>query len=198
VAKPDLVILDFMMPVRDGISAGREIRTLCPETPIMLFTLHASPSLAIQAKSIGFEAVVGKTDTALIEVIRRVLQSRAGVRTSEGKPAAKIPSGAQPQPGTGGSPAKRAGRSDPVPGPEAHNARSVRMFNSGDLVPKNGLYAVTHSSHRLPQEVALLRGQRFPGCSHCSAAVGFQVLKGRKPRRGSKMSVGVLRASVDG
>lgn len=76
-AKPDLVILDFMMPVRDGISAGLEIRALCPETPIILFTLHMSASLEIQAKSIGFDAVVGKTEsTALIEVIRRVLQGR--------------------------------------------------------------------------------------------------------------------------
>src|SRR5690348_4871779 len=95
--KPDLVILDFIMPVRDGISAGREIRAMYPDTPIILFTLHASPSLEIQAKSSGFDAVVGKTEgTALIEAIRRVLQSSASVRVGEGEPAARILSDAQP------------------------------------------------------------------------------------------------------
>ena len=40
--KPDLVILDFAMPVMSGVEAGKQIRKLYPDVPIILFTLHAS------------------------------------------------------------------------------------------------------------------------------------------------------------
>ena len=39
--KPDLVILDFAMPVMSGVEAGKQIRKLYPGVPIILFTLHA-------------------------------------------------------------------------------------------------------------------------------------------------------------
>ena len=39
--KPDLVILDFAMPVMSGVEAGKQIRKLYPDVPIILFTLHA-------------------------------------------------------------------------------------------------------------------------------------------------------------
>ena len=40
--KPDLVILDFAMPVMSGIEAGKRIHELFPTVPIVLFTMHAS------------------------------------------------------------------------------------------------------------------------------------------------------------
>lgn len=39
--KPDLVILDFAMPVMDGAQAARAIHELLPEVPIILYTMHA-------------------------------------------------------------------------------------------------------------------------------------------------------------
>jgi chemotaxis response regulator CheB len=39
--KPDLVILDFAMPVMSGSEAGMKIRELYPQVPIILFSLHA-------------------------------------------------------------------------------------------------------------------------------------------------------------
>jgi CheY-like chemotaxis protein len=38
--KPDLVILDFAMPVMSGIQAAKLIRAKMPGVPIILFTLH--------------------------------------------------------------------------------------------------------------------------------------------------------------
>jgi CheY-like chemotaxis protein len=38
--KPDLVILDFAMPVMSGIQAAKLIRAKLPNVPIILFTLH--------------------------------------------------------------------------------------------------------------------------------------------------------------
>jgi CheY-like chemotaxis protein len=40
--KPDLVILDYSMPVMDGLEAARRIHELLPEMPIVLFSLYAS------------------------------------------------------------------------------------------------------------------------------------------------------------
>jgi DNA-binding NarL/FixJ family response regulator len=70
--KPDMVILDFQMPQRDGISAGRAIHAFLPNVPLLLYTMFATvPSLENEAKKLGFQAVVQKGDTAgLIAAIR--------------------------------------------------------------------------------------------------------------------------------
>jgi CheY-like chemotaxis protein len=38
--KPDLIILDFSMPVMSGIQAAKFIKAQRPEVPIILFTMH--------------------------------------------------------------------------------------------------------------------------------------------------------------
>jgi len=75
-AKPDLVILDMRMPVRDGISAGREIRELLPGVRIVMFTMVDSPWLEAEAAASGFQGVVQKSRcAALIPAIRKALAS---------------------------------------------------------------------------------------------------------------------------
>lgn len=75
--RPDLVILDVLMPLRDGISAGREIRTILPNAPIVLYTILASPALEADARRAGFHAVVHKANAAeLISTIRSALGGR--------------------------------------------------------------------------------------------------------------------------
>lgn len=72
--KPDIVILDVLMPVRDGISAGREIHTVLPNAPILLYTILASPALEADARRAGFHAVIPKYNAAaLITAIRTAL-----------------------------------------------------------------------------------------------------------------------------
>jgi CheY-like chemotaxis protein len=39
--KPDLVILDYSMPVMDGFEAAKRIHEVLPGTPIVLFSLFA-------------------------------------------------------------------------------------------------------------------------------------------------------------
>jgi hypothetical protein len=51
------------------------------------------------------------------------------------------------------------------------------MFRTGEMVPKSGIYRVTHLRHRLPHEVTLLAGQNFPRCSRCKSAVQFQAVR---------------------
>ena len=40
---PDLVVLDFLMPRKNGIDAAREIGKLSPKTPILLCTIFFDP-----------------------------------------------------------------------------------------------------------------------------------------------------------
>ena len=43
--KPDLVVLDYSMPVMDGLDAARRIHEVLPEMPIVLFSLfHRKPN----------------------------------------------------------------------------------------------------------------------------------------------------------
>ncbi|HXT85793.1 MAG TPA: response regulator transcription factor [Verrucomicrobiae bacterium] len=94
--KPDLVILDVLMPVRDGISAGREIHTALPNAPILLYTILASPALEADAKRAGFHAVVPKYNAAaLITAIRSALSRRgfsSGQPPSPSQPRGPLPS----------------------------------------------------------------------------------------------------------
>lgn len=72
--KPDLVILDFSMPVLDGISAGRKIRAILPDVPVLLYTFIASARIEQAAKEAGIDAVIEKADfRKLVEEMRRLV-----------------------------------------------------------------------------------------------------------------------------
>ena len=56
--KPDLIILDVSMPRMGGIEAAPRLKTLLPQTPIILFTLHEGLMKSFDARDIGVDAVV--------------------------------------------------------------------------------------------------------------------------------------------
>jgi two-component system, chemotaxis family, chemotaxis protein CheY len=58
--RPDVIILDFMMPVKDGLQAAREILQLRPSVPIVLHTLFTTDQLRTLAEGIGVRHVVSK------------------------------------------------------------------------------------------------------------------------------------------
>lgn len=72
--KPDLIVMDLAMPLLDGLRASSEILKLAPALPIVLYTLHNNPQIALEAKKAGIQAVVSKTDDmkVLVETIARV------------------------------------------------------------------------------------------------------------------------------
>jgi hypothetical protein len=49
-------------------------------------------------------------------------------------------------------------------------------FQTGALAPETGIYRVVHVSHRLPHEVVILKGERFPRCAKCNHAVLFDLV----------------------
>src|ERR1700738_5420534 len=62
--RPDLVILDFKMPVAKGIKASSEISSSTPNIPIVMYTLYKTPELEVAAKLVGIRQIVGKEDGA--------------------------------------------------------------------------------------------------------------------------------------
>jgi len=59
---PDLMVLDFSMPVMNGIEAARVLRKTKPALPIILFTLHGDLALQAAASKLGIRAVISKTE----------------------------------------------------------------------------------------------------------------------------------------
>ena len=60
--QPDLIILDFMMPVKDGLQAAREILKAQPSVPIVLNTLYFTEQLRAVAEDIGVKQVISKSN----------------------------------------------------------------------------------------------------------------------------------------
>jgi DNA-binding NarL/FixJ family response regulator len=74
--QPDLIILDFKMPLADGIRAASEILMAMPSTPIVMYTLYRTEELESAAKLVGVRAVVGKEDgvRSLLRVVDAELE----------------------------------------------------------------------------------------------------------------------------
>ena len=61
--KPNLVILDLTMAGMDGLEAASMIRMECPETQVLILTMHFSEDLARKALLSGSLGYVLKSDT---------------------------------------------------------------------------------------------------------------------------------------
>jgi DNA-binding NarL/FixJ family response regulator len=62
---PDLIILDITMPILDGTRAAREIKKVMPDIPILFFSMHDSEQVVQQARAIGVQGLVTKTQAAM-------------------------------------------------------------------------------------------------------------------------------------
>jgi DNA-binding NarL/FixJ family response regulator len=75
---PDLIILDISMPVLNGLDAARMIRKFCPETPILIVTLHRTTQLLEEVRQIGVRGFVAKSEASesLVKAVIAVLQNQ--------------------------------------------------------------------------------------------------------------------------
>jgi response regulator NasT len=74
--RPDLVILDVVMPRMDGLSAAQAISKLLPTVPIVLNTFYGTAEVELAAKKLGICRVVDKTKPgALISAVEELLSA---------------------------------------------------------------------------------------------------------------------------
>ncbi|MGA7622067.1 MAG: response regulator transcription factor [Candidatus Acidiferrales bacterium] len=64
--RPDLVILDFSMPIMNGLQAAREICKVLPTVPIILFTMFAHAIELSEATTPGVTRVVSKNEASTV------------------------------------------------------------------------------------------------------------------------------------
>lgn len=57
---PDCVLMDLRMPGIDGVAALKMIKTLSPDTPVVLMSAYATDEQAKEAKRLGAAAVLAK------------------------------------------------------------------------------------------------------------------------------------------
>jgi CheY-like chemotaxis protein len=74
--KPNLIILDLVMPLMDGLKAARQLSQLVPSIPVLMHTMHWSPQVELEAQKVGIKKVVSKTDTRLlISTVQEILSA---------------------------------------------------------------------------------------------------------------------------
>lgn len=75
--KPDLIVLDLLMPRMNGLLAAKALKSTMPEVPIILFTLFPDSELANQARMAGVSTVLSKMDqmSVLCEEVEKLVST---------------------------------------------------------------------------------------------------------------------------
>ena len=77
-SKPDVVVLDCMMPRVGGVEATRQIRARLPNTEVLIFTAHEDQRLIEQLLRAGARGYLLKSDMTdlLVEAVRSVSEHK--------------------------------------------------------------------------------------------------------------------------
>jgi DNA-binding NarL/FixJ family response regulator len=57
---PDLIVMDWSMPVMNGIEAGSVLKAMLPKVPIVIYTSHDCSMIEPGAFAVGVRAVIQK------------------------------------------------------------------------------------------------------------------------------------------
>ena len=64
-----------------------------------------------------------------------------------------------------------------------------KIYKSGELVPKDGIYKVSHVQHRLPHKASFKAPERFPVCNKCGRLVRFELLVPAEDQEGERQAL---------
>ena len=82
--RPDLVLLDIMMPGRNGFSVCSEIRSLDPLTPVIFLTAKTGEAEQVRGFGLGADDYVSKTasEAELVARVRRAIERSSAYNTA--------------------------------------------------------------------------------------------------------------------
>ena len=82
---PDVVMLDYYMPIVDGVEATREIRARLPRTQVLIFTMHHSRALLEELQEAGAAGFLLKSDAKghLLKAIEALAAHKPYFKTTE-------------------------------------------------------------------------------------------------------------------
>jgi DNA-binding NarL/FixJ family response regulator len=91
------------MPVMDGLSAARQISKLLPDTSMLMYTMHWSQQVEVEAQKVGVRRVVPKSDSrVLVSTVQKLLppepSSSVAATSSTTTTDIPIPGAAPPPP----------------------------------------------------------------------------------------------------
>jgi len=74
--KPDIVLMDFTMPVMDGLEASQQILRTFPEIPILMLSTHRLDTLAKAAREIGLRGFITKNESgsSLLKAVDKAMR----------------------------------------------------------------------------------------------------------------------------
>src|SRR2546425_13237454 len=76
--RPDVVIMDFAMPIKNGLDAAAEMTQIAPNVPILMCTIFKSDQLVRDARKAGVKKVISKGEklsSTLLPTIQNLLAS---------------------------------------------------------------------------------------------------------------------------
>jgi DNA-binding NarL/FixJ family response regulator len=78
LTKPDVAVLDCMMPLVNGVEATRQIRARVPETEVLIFTLHEDERLIEEILRAGARGYVLKSDVSgqLLDAVQALAEHK--------------------------------------------------------------------------------------------------------------------------
>jgi len=86
--RPGVVILDFVMPVMDGLTVARKILQHLPQTAIFICTMHWSRYLEEEAAAVGVRQVISKAQSSiLVAAVEQVLKAQPPSADADPDPA---------------------------------------------------------------------------------------------------------------
>ena len=97
--KPDVAILDVTMPELNGLEAARQIRKSCPETEVLVLTVHETEEIAQEVLAAGAKGYILKSDAGkeLVAAVNNVSNhlNYLTTRVARMVPDAKLKEGMQ-------------------------------------------------------------------------------------------------------
>lgn len=78
VSKPDVLVLDLMIPRLHGLEVTRQVRKDCPGTRVIILSMHADEPYVMEALRNGASGYVLKDSTGgdLVKAVREVMEGK--------------------------------------------------------------------------------------------------------------------------